>query len=124
LVFKIRRVITNFLGVILTPKDCLQNTDQAHVTRCWDLDLFNVILPLEAVSRNRFRFLSCSSREHPVRATSSTESRAFTDQQHTFTHILVSLFVFAASTISTYGQGTLKTAVKFSTAIKTQRTVW
>ena len=53
-------------------------------------------------------------------ATSSIESRAFTDQQLTFTQILVSSFVFAASTISTYGQGTVKTAVILSTAIKTQ----
>ena len=55
-------------------------------------------------------------------ATSSNESRALTDQQLTFTQILVSLFVFAASTISSYGQGTEKTAVSLSTAIKTQRT--
>ena len=56
-------------------------------------------------------------------ATSSNESRALTDQQLTFTQILVSLFEFAASSISSYGQGTEKTAVSLSTATKTQRTV-
>jgi len=82
--------------------------------------LIQGVLQLEASSSNRFRFLSCFSREHPVTATSSIESRTFTDLHYTHTRKLIS---FAANTtIRATGRGLRTTAVRFSAAIKTQRT--
>jgi len=83
--------------------------------------LIQGVLQLEASSSNRLRFLSCSSREHPVGATSSIESHTFTDLHYAHTRKLISFP--ANTTIRASGRGMQKTAVRSSSAIKTQRTV-